>query len=118
MRRWSRRCCTSAPSVGCSPLRHRTRRACSATLRVFLDEGGSLNAAAAKSYVHRNTMLYRLNKIEKVTGLSVRDLRTRCSGCSRSRSTTRRSGRLHDPVRVALCRKPVTGAGGRATLAL
>lgn len=45
-----------------------------ATLRVFLDEGGSLNAAAAKSYVHRNTMLYRLNKIEKVTGLSVRDL--------------------------------------------
>lgn len=44
------------------------------TLRVFLDEGGSLNAAAAKSFVHRNTMLYRLNKIEKVTGTSVRDL--------------------------------------------
>jgi hypothetical protein len=44
------------------------------TLRAFLDADGSLNAAAAKSYVHRNTMLYRLNKIEKITGLSVRSL--------------------------------------------
>jgi hypothetical protein len=44
------------------------------TLRVFLEEGGSLNAAAAKSFVHRNTMLYRLNKIERLTGLSVREL--------------------------------------------
>lgn len=45
-----------------------------ATLRVFLAEGGSLNNAAAKSYVHRNTMNYRLNKIERLTGLSVRHL--------------------------------------------
>jgi hypothetical protein len=44
------------------------------TLRAFLEADGSLNAAAAKSYVHRNTMLYRLNKIEKITGLSVRSL--------------------------------------------
>lgn len=44
------------------------------SLRVFLEEGGSLNTAASKSYVHRNTLLYRLKKIEKLTGLSVRDL--------------------------------------------
>lgn len=44
------------------------------TLRAFLDADGSLNAAATKTYVHRNTMLYRLNKIEKITGLSVRSL--------------------------------------------
>ena len=44
------------------------------TLRAFLENDGSLNAAAAKSFVHRNTMLYRLNKIEKITGLSVRSL--------------------------------------------
>jgi hypothetical protein len=44
------------------------------TLRAFLEADGSLNAAAAKSFVHRNTMLYRLNKIEKITGLSVRAL--------------------------------------------
>jgi len=44
------------------------------TLRAFLEADGSLNSAAAKSFVHRNTMLYRLNKIEKITGLSVRSL--------------------------------------------
>jgi hypothetical protein len=44
------------------------------TLRAFLDADGSLNTAASKSFVHRNTMLYRLNKIEKITGLSVRSL--------------------------------------------
>lgn len=44
------------------------------TLRAFLDEGASLNAAATKTFVHRNTVLYRLNKIERITGLSVRAL--------------------------------------------
>jgi hypothetical protein len=44
------------------------------TLRAFLEADASLNAAAAKTFVHRNTMLYRLNKIEKITGLSVRSL--------------------------------------------
>lgn len=46
-----------------------------ATLRAFLESDASLNTASAKTYVHRNTMLYRLNKIEKLTGLSVRTLR-------------------------------------------
>jgi hypothetical protein len=44
------------------------------TLRAFLEADGSLNAAAEKSFVHRNTLLYRLQKIEKITGLSVRSL--------------------------------------------
>ncbi|MGZ6804729.1 MAG: PucR family transcriptional regulator, partial [Nocardioidaceae bacterium] len=44
------------------------------TLRAFLEADGSLNTASARMYVHRNTMLYRLDKIEKVTGLSVRTL--------------------------------------------
>lgn len=45
-----------------------------ATLRAFLAAEGSLSDAAKASFVHRNTMLYRLNKIEKLTGLSVRSL--------------------------------------------
>jgi DNA-binding PucR family transcriptional regulator len=45
------------------------------TVRAFLDADGSLNAAAEKSFVHRNTLLYRLQKIEKITGVSVRSLR-------------------------------------------
>ncbi|MCU1595666.1 MAG: hypothetical protein JWO12_3058 [Frankiales bacterium] len=44
------------------------------TLRAFFEAEASLNIAAANSFVHRNTMLYRLNKIEKLTGLSVREL--------------------------------------------
>lgn len=44
------------------------------TVRAFLEAEGSLHDAAAKSFVHRNTMLYRLNKVEKLTGLSVRTL--------------------------------------------
>jgi hypothetical protein len=46
------------------------------TLRAFLDADGSLNAAATRMYVHRNTMLHRLNRIEKITGLSVRSLQS------------------------------------------
>lgn len=44
------------------------------TLRVFLEQGGSFNAASVKTFVRRNTMLYRIDKIEKLTGLSVQEL--------------------------------------------
>ena len=44
------------------------------TAQAFLDADGSLNAAAAATYVHRNTMLYRLKKIEKLTGVPIREL--------------------------------------------
>ena len=45
-----------------------------ATARAFLEAEGSLSDAAAATYVHRNTMLYRLKKIEKITGVSLREL--------------------------------------------
>lgn len=45
------------------------------TIRAFIDADGSLNAAAESSFVHRNTMLYRLNKIDKLTGLTCRSLK-------------------------------------------
>ena len=45
------------------------------TLRAFLEADGSLSTAAERSFVHRNTMLYRLHKIEKITGIGVRKLR-------------------------------------------
>ncbi len=52
------------------------RRARLATLRVLLDRG-SVNEAAAALGVHRNTVAYRLRRIEEVTGwrLSDPDLR-------------------------------------------
>lgn len=42
-----------------------------ATVRAFLEAEGSLQDAASKNFVHRNTMLYRLKKVEKLTGISV-----------------------------------------------
>ena len=39
------------------------------TLRVFLDENCSPSAAAGRLCVHRNTLLYRLNKVRLLTGL-------------------------------------------------
>jgi hypothetical protein len=44
------------------------------TVRAFLAAEASLNTAAAASYVHRNTMKYRLNKAEKLTGVSLVEL--------------------------------------------
>lgn len=45
-----------------------------ATVRAFLEADGSLNTAAQRMFVHRNTMLHRINRIEKITGLSLRSL--------------------------------------------
>lgn len=38
------------------------------TLRVYLENINNLNAAAEKLHVHRNTLFYRLRKIEDLTG--------------------------------------------------
>lgn len=43
------------------------------TLEFFLDCGGSLKDAAERLYVHRNTLIYRLERIETATGLDLRD---------------------------------------------
>lgn len=42
------------------------------TIRVFFDSGLSLAETARKLYVHRNTLVYRIEKLEKVCGLDIR----------------------------------------------
>ncbi|WP_203797154.1 PucR family transcriptional regulator [Paractinoplanes tereljensis] len=42
-----------------------------ATLRAYLDADGSVAAVAARLIVHRNTVRYRLEQIEKLTGRSL-----------------------------------------------
>jgi len=44
------------------------------TVRAYLAAEASLNTAAAATYVHRNTMKYRLNKAQKLTGVSLVEL--------------------------------------------
>ena len=41
------------------------------TLRVFLDNDGNAHASSRSLYIHRNTLLYRLRHIEKLTGLDL-----------------------------------------------
>jgi sugar diacid utilization regulator len=43
------------------------------TLRAWFAENGSTSAAAARLYVHRNTIRYRLRRIEELTGRSLTD---------------------------------------------
>ena len=43
------------------------------TLRTWFTENGSTSAAAARLYLHRNTVRYRLRRIEKLTGLGLDD---------------------------------------------
>jgi sugar diacid utilization regulator len=42
------------------------------TLEVYLDSGNALAEASAALNVHRNTLLYRLRRIEELTGLDLR----------------------------------------------
>ena len=48
-----------------------------ATLRAWLSAGCSTAAAAGALVVHRNTVTYRLSRIEQLTGRSLRDSRVR-----------------------------------------
>lgn len=47
------------------------------TLEVFLESGGSPQVAAKELFVHRNTVRYRLEQIERVTGLSLSSVEAR-----------------------------------------
>lgn len=47
------------------------------TLDAVIDSGGSPTRAAQRLYCHRNTVIYRLQRIESVTGRSVSDARDR-----------------------------------------
>lgn len=48
-----------------------------ATAQAYVDTGGALEAAARVLYVHANTVRYRLNRVEQVTGLLASDPRER-----------------------------------------
>lgn len=43
------------------------------TIKSFLDNGLNLTHASEGSYVHRNTMIYRIKKVEKQLGLDVKN---------------------------------------------
>lgn len=47
------------------------------TLAAYLDHGGALAEAASVLSVHRNTMLYRLNRIEEILGTDLREVNQR-----------------------------------------
>ena len=43
------------------------------TLQVFLQENCSHTAAARELFIHRSTLLYRLDRIGEITGVDLRD---------------------------------------------
>ena len=60
------------------PLREhdRTRRSdLVLTLKTYFASGGNASEAADRLFLHRNSMLYRLERIQKLTGLDLKDYR-------------------------------------------
>ncbi|MBL8058417.1 MAG: PucR family transcriptional regulator ligand-binding domain-containing protein [Anaerolineales bacterium] len=47
------------------------------TLEAYLEHGGALAEAAASLNVHRNTLLYRLERIEEIAGVDLRNVQQR-----------------------------------------
>ncbi len=45
---------------------------CLMTVSPFFENNLNLSEAARKLYIHRNTLIYRLEKIQRVTGLDLR----------------------------------------------
>ena len=43
------------------------------TLRAYFAAGGNASEAAERLFLHRNSMLYRLERIQKLTGLDLKD---------------------------------------------
>jgi DNA-binding PucR family transcriptional regulator len=43
------------------------------TLRVYFAAGANASEAADRMFLHRNSMLYRLERIQKLTGLDLKD---------------------------------------------
>jgi DNA-binding PucR family transcriptional regulator len=84
------------------------------TLEVYLAESGNASAAARRLYLNRHSLLYRLRKIERLTGcsleagsdrfvldLSVRVLRTRTAGARARAPRTRGAGPGTRPTAVS-----------------
>ena len=47
------------------------------TLKVYFDAGANASEAADRLFLHRNSMLYRLTRVEKLTGLNLKNPRAR-----------------------------------------
>ena len=47
------------------------------TLYVYVQQGGNIAATAETLFLHRNSVLYRLQRIEEVGGIQVRDANVR-----------------------------------------
>jgi len=47
------------------------------TLRVYFASGANASEAADRLFLHRNSMLYRLARIQRLTGLDLKDPRAR-----------------------------------------
>ncbi len=45
------------------------------TVDCFFDNGMNVSETARKLYMHRNTLIYRLNKIKKTTGIDLRNFK-------------------------------------------
>ena len=43
------------------------------TLRAYFASGGNASEAADQMFLHRNSMLYRLSRIQELTGLDLKD---------------------------------------------
>ncbi|MEU7165127.1 helix-turn-helix domain-containing protein, partial [Streptomyces morookaense] len=62
---------TADPAV--RPLLARTHTELARTAEVFLDCAGQAGRAAAALGIHRQTLYYRLNRVEQLTGLDLDD---------------------------------------------
>ena len=47
------------------------------TINKFFENNLNVSETSRKLYVHRNTLVYRLEKIKKITGLDLREFRSR-----------------------------------------
>ena len=47
------------------------------TLEAYLEKGGALAEAASLLTVHRNTLLYRISRIEEIADVDLRDVEQR-----------------------------------------
>ena len=47
------------------------------TLEVFFEHNGNLSQAAEALYIHRNTLIYRMERIAEITGLDLDNTETR-----------------------------------------
>lgn len=62
---------------GAETLAAQTRTDLLTTARVVLDGGGDIAASAAALHLHRTTLYYRLDRIQELTGVDLRDGRAR-----------------------------------------